>query len=63
MLGDVVLTLTPGALAVSHTEVTDPAPIILANVKIVVVRELQTSVTELAAAEMPWLLRLLKVTL
>jgi len=61
-LGNNILVETPSARANSVAEVTNPAAVVFAHVKVVVVAQLQTGVTKLAIALVLWLLAQLKVS-
>ena len=55
-LRDDILSITASAEADPVAEVTDPTAIVFANVKIVVVAQLETGMAELAIAAILWLL-------
>lgn len=60
-LGNDILVQTPSARADSVAEVADPAAVVFAHIKVVVVAQLQTRVAKLPIALVLWLLAQLQV--
>lgn len=60
-LRDYILSQAPRAETNTVAEVTDPTPIVLAHIEVIIIAKLETSMAELSIATVLWLLTELQV--